>query len=140
MPQTAPSIERTVTWNNTIFDNTGTATGTSELYLPDQGKRYWWYIGANLIIDQASSLNVRNTVRLWIQDRDPATGQVLTGAYRKNHYYIGGAGTGFFTITDGFFRTGGGRIRVTMSHSDQISQRSVLQNSLVWAVRICPDR
>lgn len=140
MPATAPSIERTVTWDTTLIDNTGTVSGTGELYLPDQDQRYWWYIGANLLIDSASSLNVRETVRLWIQDSDPATGQLLTGAYRKNYYHIAGTALPFNTLTDGFFRTGGGRIRVTMSHSDQISNRSVLQNSIVWAIRICPDR
>ena len=140
MPATAPSIERTVTWDTTIFDNTGTVGGDTELYLPDQDQRYWWYIGTNLIIDSASSINVRQTVRLWIQDRDPATGQVLTGAYRRNHYFINPNGSPSNTVTDGFFRTGGGRIRVTMSHSDQISNRSVLAQSSAWAIRICPDR
>ena len=48
---TAASIERTMIWDTTLFDNTGTASGSNELYLPDQDKRYWWYIGTNLITD-----------------------------------------------------------------------------------------
>lgn len=139
MPSTALSIERTVTWNTTLFDNTGTATGTNELYLPDQDQRYWWYIGTNLITDSASNSSVRFTTRLWIQDRDPATGQVLTGVYRHNNYFINPNGYSMNLFSSGFFRTGGGRVRVTLAHSDAVN-RSVLQNSSVWAIRICPDR
>lgn len=131
-----PSVEKAITWNSVEIDNTGTQAGTGELFLPDQNQRYWWWMGVNLLMP-AITVNARYTTRLYVQDRDPSSGQLLTGVYRYNQYMI--ATGDQYMMFDGFFRTGGGRMRVTMSHGNNAAI-NVLAGSSVWAVRICPDR
>jgi hypothetical protein len=133
-----PNQETAVPWTNVEYDNTGTQGGTGELILPTQDQRYWWWCGVNLLVSAASA-NARYTTRLYVQDRDPATGQLLTGAYRYNQYMTGASGDQYMTF-DGLFRTGGGRLRVTLSHGNTNGSVNVLAGSSVWAVRICPDR
>lgn len=131
------NAEKAVEWNNVMLDNTGTNSGTTEMYLPDQDQRYWWWMGTNIIMAPISASG-RYTTRIWVQDSDPATGQILTGAYRYNQYMKSTGNQSI--ITDGFFRTGGGRIRVTMSHGNTGGAVNLLASSSVWAIRICPDR
>lgn len=131
-----PSVEKAIVWNTVEIDNTGTQGGTGELVIPDQDQRYWWWMGVNLLMP-AITANARYTTRLYVQDRDPSSGQLLTGVYRYNQYMI--ASSDQYMMFDGFFRTGGGRMRVTMSHGGAAAI-NVLAGSSVWAVRICPDR
>ncbi len=131
-----PSVEKSVLWNNTFYDNTFTASGTNDFILPDQDQRYWWWMGVNLLLP-AITLDARMTARLYVQDRDPATGQVLTGVYRYNQYMKTEGDQ--YMLFDGLFRTGGGRQRVTYAHGNS-GNSSVLSSSSMWAVRICPDR
>jgi len=133
-----PNEERPVVWNTVEYDNTGTQGGSGELILPTQDQRYWWWCGVNLLVP-AISTDARYTTRLYVQDRDPATGQLLTGSYRYNQYMTGTSGDQYITF-DGLFRTGGGRLRVTLSHGNVNGLIQVLSGSSVWAVRICPDR
>ena len=131
-----PSVEKAITWQTVEIDNTGTQGGSGELVLPDQDQRYWWWMGVNLLLP-IITVNQRYTTRLYVQDRDPSSGQLLTGVYRYNQYAI--ATGDQYSLFDGFFRTGGGRMRVTLSHGGA-GAISVLGGSSVWAVRICPDR
>ena len=130
------SVEKPVLWDTTQYDNTNTPN-TGELILPDQDQRYWWWMGVNLLMAPISA-NARYTTRLYVQDFDPATGQVLTGVYRYNQYMI--ASSNQFMMFDGLFRTGGGRMRVTMSHGNTGGAVNLLASSSVWAVRVCPAR
>lgn len=132
----APGVETAINWNSTVFDNMNTNQGTGDLILPDQDQRYWWWIGLCLILP-AVSANVRFTSRFYLQDRDPSTGLLTTAAYRYNQYMI--AAGEQYMLWDAFVRTGGGRQRVTFSHGEAVSF-GVQGSSMVWAVRICPDR
>lgn len=130
------STEKNVSWDSTIYNNTGTPIVPGDLVLPDQEQRYWWWMGVNLFIPPITA-EARWTGRLYVQDRDPATGQVLTTVSRYNQYYRNNGDQ--YMCWDGLFRSGGGRCKVTMSHG-QAAPTSVLSSSAVWAIRICPDR
>ena len=137
-PQTGyqPNIEKSVLWDVTLFDNTSGPAGVNDLFLPDQDQRYWWWMGCNLLVAPITD-NARMAARIYIQDRDPATGQVLTTVSRYNHYMRTEGDQ--YMAWDGFFRTGGGRQRVTFGHGGAAAT-SILAGSSVWALRICPDR
>lgn len=130
------STQKAISWDTTLFDNTGTSQPAGDLILPDQDQRYWWWMGANIFLPPIT-LDARFTGRILVQDRDPATGQVLTQETRYNQYMRTEGDQ--YMCWDGFYRSGGGRQRVTMSHGS-VGAASVLAGCSVWAVRICPDR
>jgi hypothetical protein len=130
------SVEKSVVWNQTLFNNTGIAHVAGDLVLPDQDQRYWWWMGVNLFIPAITN-EARWTGRLYVQDRDPATGQVLTNVSRYNQYMR--TESDQYMMWDGLYRSGGGRCKVTMAHGGAATT-SILSSSAVWAVRICPDR
>lgn len=132
------STEKAILWDTTLYDNTFTATGTNDFVLPDQDQRYWWWMGVNVLSPALTPTDARMTARLYNQDRDPATGQVLTGVYRYNQY-MRTEGDQYMCF-DGLFRTGGGRQRVTWAQGNTSGNSTVLAGSSMWAVRICPDR
>lgn len=130
-------VEFPVNWNNTLYDNTGSNfTADSTLLIPEQDQRYWWYMGVNLLMT-AIDANARYTTRFYVEDFDPATGQVLRTVQRHNQYMI--ATSNQFLIFDGLFRTGGGNMYTTMTVSGATTS-DVLASSTVWAVRLCPAR
>jgi hypothetical protein len=135
-----PGNEKAVLWNNTVYDNTGSTfpAGDQTLLIPEQDQRYWWYMGVNILI-QAIDANARYTTRLYVQDFDPVTGQVLQTVQRHNQYMS--ATSNQFMVFDGLFRTGGGNMYVSMNFSaGNPLGIDVLASSSVWAVRLCPAR
>lgn len=132
-----PGFEIPVQWNNTLYDNTGSNfTGDQTLLIPEQDQRYWWYMGVNLLVEPIDA-NARYTTRFYVQDFDPATGQVLRTVQRHNQYMV--ATSNQFMIFDGLFRTGGGNMYTTLTVSGTTTV-DVLASSNVWAVRLCPAR
>ena len=135
-------INQYILWNTNTYDNTGqnSVSGT-ELYLPDQDQRYWWWIGVNLLMAPIAA-NLRYGITLLAQDYDPASGEVLTVTRRHKQYMMPVTGTGNqFMMFDGLFRSGGGRIRTTISHSSPFATTAdLLSTSSIWAIRICPAR
>jgi hypothetical protein len=131
------TVEKAIIWDTNIYDTYGGAAA-GDLILPQQDQRYWWWIGVSLdITGGGAPADARTITRIYTQDTDPATGLILTGNYRYDQYMRGGFDE--FITFDGFLRTGGGRQRVTFNHTAG-SDRSVVAQSYVWAIRICPDR
>jgi hypothetical protein len=135
-------VNQYILWNTNTYDNTGqnSVSGT-ELYLPDQDQRYWWWIGLNLLMAPIA-VNLRYTMQLLVQDYDPASGEVLTFTRRHKQYMLPVSGTGNqFMMFDGLYRSGGGRVRATVSHSSPFATSvDVLATSNIWAIRVCPAR
>lgn len=136
-------FEQYLLWQTNTYDNTGlnSPSGT-ELYLPDQDQRYWWWIGLNVLAAPLNN-NLRYTIKLHVQDYDPASGMVdlKTQVYKQYMMPVSGTGNQFMMM-DGLFRSGGGRVRATF-HTNQTpfgTDVDVLPTSSIWAVRVCPDR
>lgn len=136
IPNFNAGFEKAVMWDSSLFDNTGVSPN-GEFVLPDQDQRYWWWMGANVLM-QGGSANCRYTSRMYVQDRDPASGALSTSVYRYNAYM---SGTGEqFMIFDTFLRTGGGRVRLTVSHNSSSTPLYMAAGSILWAIRMNPDR
>jgi hypothetical protein len=129
--------ELAVSWNSTLYNNTGVTPTNGDFVIPEQEQRYWWWMGCHIIM-QPGVVNTRYTTRMYVQDRDPTTGQVLTGFYRYNQYMVGSGSQ--FIVFDGLFRTGGGRQKVGIVHNYLPNALNLVAGSFMWAVRISPDR
>lgn len=137
------NLQLQVSWNSTPFNNTGTAIAgaAGEMTLPEQDQRYWWYMGTNLYLPAIQTTG-KYTARIIVTDFDPATGQVITSTVgRMNHYQQSG-GNQYMTC-EGVYRSGGGRVRVTLAHNNTGgigAVISLLAGSSAWAVRLCPAK
>lgn len=136
-----PNVERFIAWQGTLFNNSGlTQPVGGDLILPDQVEnRYWWWIGGAFAFGQLSPVGTRFRMRTYVQDRDPATGQLDTYVHRAQQYSINVSFE--YLMWDGFIRSGGGRLRHgILQQSTDGASVNMLQFSQMWAVRIVPDR
>lgn len=132
------NVERSVAWDSTTFTNVGSAflTGVTDMAVPDQEQPYWWWIGCNIVFAQTVA-NTRLRSVVYVQDRDPATGYLLTSVLRNNAYAAGNGNE--CILFDGFVRSGGGRMRLGFTHGSPASLNMQV-GTYMWAVRVVPDR
>lgn len=132
------NVEKFIIWSGQIFDNTIPAGPSvlGELTLPDQDQRYWWWVGCNLIFAQTAA-NTRLRTNLYVHDRDPATGSLLSTVYANNAYAIGIGNE--MILFDAFVRSGGGKLRAGFTQASAASL-NMQAGSFLWAVRVAPDR
>lgn len=136
------SIANPLKWTTTTFDNTGSVQPlNSELVVPDQDQRYWWWAGLALNLDPIQA-NGRYTMAMIVQDYDAASGYLAQSTKIHKQYMLPSTGTGDqYMMLEGLFRSGGGRFRGTLAHNNTGGASiNVLTGSSIWAVRICPAR
>lgn len=137
------NLQKQIDWNSTPFNNTGTAIAgaAGELYLPDQEQRYWWYMGTNLYLPTIQ-LTGRYIARIIVTDFDPATGQAVTTTAGRFNHYMQTSGAQYM-LCEGVYRSGGGRVRVTLGHNNTGGIPAVIDvnaGSSVWAIRLGPAK
>lgn len=137
------NLQNAMSWNATTFNNTGVAAvnANGEMTLPEQEQRYWWYMGANLYLP-AIQVTGKYTARIIVTDFDPTTGQIVTTTAGRYNHYQQSSGNQYMTC-EGVYRSGGGRVRVTLAHNNTggiPASISVLNGSAAWAVRLCPAK
>ena len=127
--------ESSPTFGIVEYDNSA-MINMSDIVLPTYPQRWWWYVGANLLMTSGAAANTLFTMRLYVDDTDPATG--LTGQKTiKRNYYSSGAGVEELFL-DWFVLTGGGRLRATVVHN-HTATLDFTGSSYAWATRLTPE-
>ena len=116
-------------------DNANMVTIT-DLQLLAYPQRWWWYVGANLLLTAGATANTVFTTRLYLDDTDPATG-LTSQKVLKRTSYSAGAGVEELFI-DWFVLSGGGRLRATVVHN-HTATLDFTGDSYLWATRVAPE-
>jgi hypothetical protein len=130
-----PNTEQQVTFGTNPFDIGGMTTINS-LILPQFNPRWWWYVGANVLMQAGAAVNTKFTVRIYVDDLDPGTGLTTRKVLTRN-YYSPGAGQEEMFL-DQTVLSGGGLVRVTITHQ-HTAGLDFVSPSVLFATQITPE-